>query len=464
MLSPNSGLAGSQVSIYGSGFGSNRTITLTFDGAAVSFINGPSFNSGTKLCSSAADGTFTCTFAVPPASTGAHTVAVSDGLVSGSAGYTVTVVPPAPRSITVSSVSPAYGRPTGGNTVRIIGKNFTNSTAVLFGTAAGTVMSTNSTGTVITVKPPAGVGAVHVQVLGINGTSDNTTPESLYSYGPVVRDITPPVGPAGGGNMVTLIGHNFLGVTSVTFGNLPSITSGLVISKNGTTLKVRAPAAPAGTGGVHVVATAPNSGSLSAGSSDASGDGSYYSYGAAVTQVSPNVGPSDGGNRVTISGRGFKSATSIAIGGTTISLPAAGIIVTDRTIVIRSMPAQLDTDPGQVDIVVTGPGGSSPVVADDKYAYGPVIRAISPRFGFPSTSKRITITGRNFTGATSIKFGTTAVPLAPASAPGQPGVQANGRTIILTTVPAHAPGTVNVTVTNPDGTSPVSSKMTFDFY
>ena len=59
----------------------------------------------------------------------------------------------------------------------------------------------------------------------------------------------------------------------------------------------------------------------------------------------------------------------------------------------------------------------------------------------------MTITGTDFTGATAVKFGTTAAT----------GFTVNSATSITATAPAGAAGTVDVTVTTPGGTSATSA-------
>ena len=80
----------------------------------------------------------------------------------------------------------------------------------------------------------------------------------------------------------------------------------------------------------------------------------------------------------------------------------------------------------------------------------PSISSISPSSGTSGTS--VTITGKNFNGATAVKFGAT---------------NASGSTIVsATTITATVPsgtGTVDITVTGPNGTSPTSSADQFTY-
>jgi len=76
----------------------------------------------------------------------------------------------------------------------------------------------------------------------------------------------------------------------------------------------------------------------------------------------------------------------------------------------------------------------------------PTVTAVSPNSGPPAGGTIVTVTGTNFTGATSVHFGANlASPFTVDSA-----------TQITATAPAGASGAVDVTVTTGGGTSPTS--------
>jgi hypothetical protein len=80
------------------------------------------------------------------------------------------------------------------------------------------------------------------------------------------------------------------------------------------------------------------------------------------------------------------------------------------------------------------------------------VTSISPSAGPMAGGTTVTINGSGFTGATSVSFGATAVPPIPGS-----------DSQITALSPAHAVGPVDVTVTAPRGTSPISSADVFMF-
>jgi hypothetical protein len=84
----------------------------------------------------------------------------------------------------------------------------------------------------------------------------------------------------------------------------------------------------------------------------------------------------------------------------------------------------------------------------------PVVSSVSPQGGSIAGGQTVTITGSDLTGATKVSFGKTA-----ASA-----VTVVSDSELTATAPAHAAGTVNVTVTSGLGTSAVSSKDRYTYY
>jgi hypothetical protein len=112
----------------------------------------------------------------------------------------------------VTGLDTSSGPMTGGGTLTIAGAHLTESTAVLFGSTAGTGMTVVSN-TRITVQIPAGTGTVDVTVVGPGGTSLTTTADQ-YTYLARSATVSPSVLDFGH----TLVGHP-TGVQSVTLTN-----------------------------------------------------------------------------------------------------------------------------------------------------------------------------------------------------------------------------------------------------
>ncbi|WP_280313356.1 IPT/TIG domain-containing protein [Nocardia abscessus] len=101
--------------------------------------------------------------------------------------------------------------------------------------------------------------------------------------------------------------------------------------------------APAGTGTVQVTATTPGGTS----------NGISYTYLAipTITSLSPNQGPTAGGNTVTITGANLAQTTKVRFGAT----PAAFTIISNPQIVTDTPPGAA----GPTTLTVTTPGGTS---------------------------------------------------------------------------------------------------------
>ena len=162
-----------------------------------------------------------------------------------------------------------------------------------------------------------------------------------------------------------------------------------------------------------------------------------------VTGISPVAGPLTGGTIVTITGTAFTGASGVTFGSTA----ATHVTVVNATAVTATVPA--NTTAGTVDVTITTPGGTSAVVPADQFTYQapPTVTGISPAAGPIAGGTVITITGTILTNATAVTFGSTAAT----------HVTVVNATTVTATAPAHAAGTVDVTITTPGGTSAKSS-------
>src|SRR5205085_190188 len=121
-----------------------------------------------------------------------------------------------------------------------------------------------------------------------------------------------------------------------------------------------------------------------------------------VTSVNPTAGPAAGGTSVTISGSHFTGANSVKFGATNA---ASFSVDTDGQITATS-PAHAAAT---VDISVTTVGGTSATSASAVFTFvdAPVVTSVNPTAGPSAGGTSVTISGSNFTGASSVKFGAT---------------------------------------------------------
>jgi len=248
--------------------------------------------------------------------------------------------------------------------------------------------------------------------------------------------ISPATGGTGGGTKVILSGTGLGGATGVTFGGAP----GKILLDTATQITV---VSPAGKGLVNIIVMTPN------GSSAVTTVGHFMYRSStsprlpqpAVTGISPNSGSTAGGTEVTISGTNLNSATEVSFGG------AAGMIVSDSGTQITAIsPAGTA---GTVNVTVTTMGGTSATTAVGRFSYHvvqhgtprPALRGISASSGPAAGGSKVTLTGTNLSGATSVSFGSTGA-----------SIISDTSTQITVTSPAGN-GTVNVMVTTAGGTS-----------
>jgi hypothetical protein len=397
--SPVSGLAGTTVTLTGSGF--TNVTAVTFGG-----VPGSSFAvaSSTKIT------------AVAPAGSGnVQIVVTTTGGTSNGIGFIYTTATPV-----ISTVVPNQGPVAGGNTVTLTGSAFSGATAVRFGTTASSFTLVSPTQATATA-PAGGAGTVGVTITTPGGTSAGVP--YTYVLAPTLSGVTPIQGPLAGGNTVTLTGTNLTGAGAVAFGGSPAVSFTVVSATQITAVPPTAAAA----GPVAVTVTTPGGGTP--------GDVTYYYLAPPqLTAGSPASGPTAGGNTVVLTGSGLVTATAVRFGAT-----AAAFTVVSDTQINAVAPAG---SAGSVAITVVTPGGTSGAVG---YAYqaAPTLSAVAPNQGPVSGGNIVTLTGTDLAGATTVLFGTLPAAFTVVS-----------DTRLTATAPPAPAGTVAVTVTTPSGTTP----------
>ncbi|WP_055550440.1 IPT/TIG domain-containing protein [Streptomyces sp. NBRC 110028] len=329
--------------------------------------------------------------------------------------YTTVVAP------TLTSLSPASGPASGGNTVTINGANLTGATSVKFGANTATILT--NTATQITVIAPAGTGAVGVTVTTPGGTSNALVYTYTTVVAPTLTSLSPASGPTSGGNTVTINGTNLTGATQVLFGLNPAT----ILTNTATQITVSAPAGAPSSVNVTVTTAGGISNPLPY----------FYIAAPTVSDVSPHLGPATGGNTVTIFGSNLTLTSAVSFGGN----PATAInVISDSQLTATAPPGS-----GTVTVTVTTPGGTSTAgTGNPYYTYlgAPVLTSLNPSHGSDTGGDVIVLNGSNLTYTDAVTFGGV-----PAS------FSAISDTQVIATSPAGAPGTVNVVAHTPAGNS-----------
>jgi glycerophosphoryl diester phosphodiesterase len=251
-------------------------------------------------------------------------------------------------------------------------------------------------------------------------------PDALKAYcnsgtaPPFISSFTPTTGTAGG-TVVTISGSNFTGATSVEFGTVPAGFTVDSDSQISATVPQTAPASAT------LQVDTPNGSAVSSGS---------FRVPPVVSAFTPTTG-SPGSTVVTISGSTFTGATSVEFG----TVPASFTVDSDSQI-SATVP---DAAAASAKIRVVTAGGSG--LSSQIFKIPPVITDFTPTSGSVGITQ-VTITGSNFTGATSVKFGLVSATFT-----------VDSPTQISTTVPSTAPASARIRVTTPGGS--VQSSQTF---
>ncbi len=166
---------------------------------------------------------------------------------------------------------------------------------------------------------------------------------------------------------------------------------------------------------------------------------------AAITSITPATGPIAGGTVVTIVGTNFTGATTVRFDG----VLGTAMVVNSSTSITVTAPAH---NAGIVAVVIATPhNGSATASVGYTYLTTPTITSISPVTGLNAGGTTVTLTGSNFSGATSVTFGGVA---------GTDMVVVSSTSITVKT-PEHALGLVNIAVINNFGTASLTGAYTY---
>jgi hypothetical protein len=246
---------------------------------------------------------------------------------------------------------------------------------------------------------------------------------------PTLTNSVPGRGLATGGGLLTLIGTGFVAGSTVTVGSNACAGATLIAvpGVSGSALQCTIP--PGTAGSALVTVTTPG------GTSNAR----TYTYDPVTTlsAIAPTSGPT-AGSLVTLTGSGFVSGlTSVTVDG---ALLCAGVNVVSATQLTCTMPPRTA---GAASVVAGTPSGTSSAVSYT-YIAPPTLTAIGPAFG-PLPGRGVTLTGTGFEAGMTINVDGVAGACT--------AKVVNGATSATCTMPPHAAGTVNVTVTASGGTS-----------
>lgn len=304
----------------------------------------------------------------------------------------------------ITSFAPANANT--GTTVTITGSNFTGVTAVSFGGIPATSFTVVNSTTINAVVGSGASGDISV----VNAIGSGTKSGFVFAGPPIISSFTPTSGFTG--TTITISGYNFNGATSVTFGGTAASSFSIVDPFT-------------------IIATVANgaSGNVSVTTSYGTGTKSGFVY-APIPIINSFSPLSAGqGTMVTISGINFTGTTAVSFGG----VPVASFTVVNSTTITAVVG-----NGASGDLVITNASGIG-TKPGFSFIPAPIISSFSPSLA--GTGTTVTITGNNFAGTSSVKFG---------------GSNASSFTVVSsTTITAVVGGGTsgNVSVTTGGGTS-----------
>lgn len=276
-------------------------------------------------------------------------------------------------------------------------------------------------------------------VVPLTNCATDSTADAIQ---PVVSSITPTFGPRQGGTEVIIKGENFTPETIITIGDAP-VTDIVFIDEN--TIMCKTPERPGGT----------NAGILAVNPGNAVGymlGQFYYIPAPRLVAVDPRTGPPPGGETVTLSGSGF---VAFDAGPNTVVfglLPATNVVTVSDTTITCTVPGP---SLGPTTVTVTNANGTATKARAYNYYPPPTADTVTPDMGSPLGGTNVTVTGTGFQsndpGPNAVTFGgNTATNV----------VVVNDGTLTCDT-PPHAPGLVDVIVTNANGFGISTGAFTF---
>jgi hypothetical protein len=342
----------------------------------------------------------------------------------------------------VSGVQPATGNVAGGYLVMLTGSGFKPGMGVsLCGISVPATQVLSENATVVTVPTTDVAGLCDIKVTNLDGSSFVLADGFLYEVDDVITEaptiglVSPKKGPIDGGTWVLVSGANFASGATVAFGATPAAAVQHI--NTNALLALTAPAAP---GYASVKVTNPDG--LS--STLSSAFNFYQLEGEAISleSIAPAGGPVTGGTMALISGANFQPGAALYVGGQPAS-QVKYVSASQLTVTVPPGPV------GPADIVAVNPDGTTAVLAS-AFAYfepqagsapPPAIAGVFPEYGPATGDDEVTLLGANFQNGALVFF--DAVPVTVVDS------QGSGLLTVLTL--AHAVGSADVTIVNPDG-------------
>ncbi|MHB8874819.1 MAG: IPT/TIG domain-containing protein [Myxococcaceae bacterium] len=292
----------------------------------------------------------------------------------------------------VTEVAPRFGPLAGGTQVVLTGQGFEGASAVKFGALPAASFTVDSDTQLTAVSPPGAIaGAVD---LSIDTPRDSVVVRSAFAYvdgsSTALFALSPRLGPAAGGNTVTLVGQGL---------DLP----GLTVSFGGAAVGIVSQSAN------QVVVTAPARGGAARKLSVTASDGTTgttltdgYTYRLELVSLAPSRGPSTGGTAATLTGANLPADALVFVG----SLAATVNGAPTETLVQLTTPKGSGGAPNDVRVrEAADPENEALLPAAFTFDEPLSLGRVQPERGAIAGGTLVTVRGAGFGAATVVKFG-----------------------------------------------------------
>jgi hypothetical protein len=265
----------------------------------------------------------------------------------------------------------------------------------------------------VTARLEQSFGQINIPVVVATTPETTATPEIPVFF---LERVEPDEGSPDGGDIVRILGQEIETPVRVFFGPNPADVLGVTSN----TIRVRTPRndgipPPPAVGRLPVDVTVTINVNESNEASDTLVAGFTYTRGDVGVQpvifsVTPNIGPNEGGTRVTINGDGFQGPVQVTFEQGISVLEAQVESVTRTQLVVISPPAVgfgNDLRNQQVDIRVRNQLNGLEVVRTNAFRYGVAfsVFAVDPSSGPFTGGTRVTIFGEGFDEPLVVDFG-----------------------------------------------------------
>ncbi len=445
-LSPpsvNAGAAAQTLTINGTNFASNATVT--YNGAGHSVLASPPRT--TTLLAIALTTSDVATG-------GSYPVIVTNPSVGPSAPFNFNVNNPVPTLTSISPTSATAGATP--PTLTLTGTNFVTTSTVTYNAVAHTATFVNSTHLTITLSTSdlATGGIFPVVVTNPTPVGGTTSAQNftVNNGAPTITSLSPASATAGAAaQTLTINGTNFVSTSTVTYnGASPSHTATFVSSTQLTIPLTTGDQATAGN--YPVVVTNPTPG----GGTSAAVNFTVNNPLPTITTLSPaSASAGAAAQTLTINGTGFVSTSTVtynAVAHTVLASPPR-----TSTLLAIALTTSDQATGGTYPVVVTNPtpgGGSSTAVNFTVNNLVPTVTTLSPSSALAgAAAQTLTITGTNFVSTSTVTYSAVAHTAT--------FVNSTHLTISLSVADQATAGSYPVVVSNPAPSGGASTPVNF---